>query len=205
VDKHPEILPKISAVFVDDGGTNYEGGAPCADQMAEYLAAATAPTNYQFYSETDKKWLNVNIHKNGARNPRGGGSDHATFNAAGVPGFFWDEVGRADYGHGWHTQFDKLDLAIPEYLVQSSTNVALAAYRLACAPQMLPREAPEAKDDGAKPEGRKPRAKKDDAKKDEGKKPEAKPEAKKPEPKKDDAKAPEKEAEPNKHGTHRGG
>ncbi len=143
IDSHKNELPNISAVFVDDGGTNSEGGVPCADNMAEMLAAATAPTNFQFYSETDKKWLNVNIHTSGPRNPKGGGSDHASFNAVGVPGFFWDEVGRADYGYGWHTQHDKLDLAIPEYLIQSSTNAAITAYRLACAPTMLPRDEPE--------------------------------------------------------------
>ncbi|MEY3231322.1 MAG: hypothetical protein RL689_1411 [Planctomycetota bacterium] len=159
VDANKDLLPKISAVFVDDGGTNYQGGAPCADAMADYLAAATAPTNYQFFSTTDGKWLNVNIRKNGARNPRGGGSDHASFNAVGVPGFFWDEVGRADYGYGWHTQHDRLDLAIPEYLVQSSTNTAIAAYRLACAPGMLPREQPGAADstEGERPRNRRNR------------------------------------------------
>ena len=141
-EKHQEVLAHVSAVFVDDGGTNYQGGLRCADVMADYLAAATAPTNFQFFSATDGQWLNVNIRKNGERNPSGGGSDHATFNAAGVPGFFWEEVGRADYGHGWHTQFDKLDLAIPEYLVQSATNTAVVAYRLACAPGLLPREPP---------------------------------------------------------------
>lgn len=142
-DTHKDMLANISAVFVDDGGTNSEGGLACADVMADYLAAATAPTNFVFYSDTDGKWLNVNIHKAGAKNPRGGGSDHASFNNAGVPGFFWDEVGRADYPHGWHTQYDRFDLAIPEYLVQSSTNAAITAYRLACAPSLLPRELPE--------------------------------------------------------------
>lgn len=139
-EKHPETLAYVSAVFVDDGGTDSQGGLVCADNMADYLAAATAPTNFQFYSSIDQRWLNVNIKRNGLRNPRGGGSDHATFNAAGVPGFFWDEVGRADYGHGWHTQYDTLDLAVPEYLVQSATNTAITAYRLACAPELLSRE-----------------------------------------------------------------
>ena len=72
--------------------------------------------------------------------PQGGGSDHASFNAVGIPGFYWDEIGRADYRYGWHTQNDRIDLAIEEYLIQSSTNAALTAYNLACAPSMLPRE-----------------------------------------------------------------
>ena len=145
-----EELANISAVFVDDGGTNYEGGLECVAEMADYLAAATAPINGQFISQTDlldetddlDGHLNVNVHVE-ERMPRDSSSDHASFNRVGVPGFFWDEVGRADYGYGWHTQNDKLDLAIPEYLMQSSTCVAVTAYNLACAPDLLPRQLPE--------------------------------------------------------------
>lgn len=134
-----EERSKISAVFVDDGGTNYEGGLPAADFMVDYLAAATAALNKQFYSETDGAWLDVNIKPTGATIRTHGGSDHASFNKIGVPGFFWDEVGRADYQYGWHTQNDQLDLAIPEYLQQSSACMAITAYNLACAPGLLPR------------------------------------------------------------------
>ena len=130
----------ISAAFVDDGGTNYEGGLPAADFMVDYLAAATAPINGVFYSETDGKYLDVNIRPTGNEIKTHGGSDHAAFNGVGVPGFFWDEVGRAEYGYGWHTQNDTLDLAIEEYLVQSATNAAITAYNLANAPDLLPRE-----------------------------------------------------------------
>lgn len=133
-------LANISAAFVDDGGTNYEGGIPAADYMVEYLAAATAPINGVFYSETDGDHLNVNIRPTGDKIDTHGGSDHAAFNKVGVPGFFWDEEGRAEYGYGWHTQNDKLDLAIEEYLMQSATNAAIVAYNLANAPEMLPRE-----------------------------------------------------------------
>ena len=72
--------------------------------------------------------------------PQGGGSDHASFNAVGIPGFYWDEIGRANYRYGWHTQNDDLDLAIPEYLQQSSACMAITAYNLACAPGLLARE-----------------------------------------------------------------
>ncbi|MHA7812530.1 MAG: M28 family metallopeptidase [Phycisphaerales bacterium] len=135
-----EERSKISAAFVDDGGTNYEGGLPAADYMVDYLAAATAPTNGVFYSETDGEYLNVNVRPTGPSIKTHGGSDHAAFNSVGVPGFFWDEVGRADYQYGWHTQNDTLDLAIEEYLMQSATNAAIVAYNLANAPELLPRE-----------------------------------------------------------------
>lgn len=134
-----EEKSKISAVFVDDGGTNYQGGIPAADFMVDYLAAATSWTNGRFYSETDGEELTVNIRPTGDRIDTHTGSDHAAFNQQGVPGFFWDEVGRAQYRYGWHTQNDRLDLAIEEYLVQSAVNTAVTAYNLANAPGLLPR------------------------------------------------------------------
>lgn len=131
-------LDKVSAVLVDDGGTNWEGGLPCVDSEVPYLAAATAPVNGRFYSEADGKFMDVNIHRETVFN-QVQGSDHNSFVREHIPGFFWDEVGRADYNHTHHTQYDKLDQAIPEYLQQSATCAAVTAYNLACAPEMLPR------------------------------------------------------------------
>jgi hypothetical protein len=142
--------PKISACFVDDGGTNYEGGLGVPDWQVDMLAAATAPTNNQFFDSVDNKPLNVNIRKGGKNETGGGGSDHASFLRVGIPGFFWDEIGRAEYRYGWHTQKDTFDLAIPEYLKQSATNAAIVAYRLACAPTLLPRKDPNEKPEEAK-------------------------------------------------------
>lgn len=161
VERYASTLDKISAVFVDDGGTNSQGGLSCTDAMVDMLAAATAPVNDKFFDSADGKPLRVNIRPSGSRMQQSGGSDHASFVARGVPGFFWDEVGRAEYGRGWHTQFDKLDLAIPEYLKQSATCSAVTAYNLACAPDLLPRwrtDAPAEGEDGDRPRPRRNRA-----------------------------------------------
>ncbi len=139
VKDHKEELENTSCVFVDDGGTNYEGGVNVAETQVEYMAAATAPVNNIFFDSTDNKYLNCDVKNTGKKIASHGSSDQASFNAVGVPGFYWDEVGRADYQYGWHTQNDKIDLAIPTYLEQSSTNVAVVAYRLACAPALMPR------------------------------------------------------------------
>lgn len=144
---HEAELPKISAVFVDDGGTNYDGALSVPKAMIDMLAAATAPINNVFYDEVDAKFLNCDVRTIEERMPPNGGSDHATFNNKGVPGFYWVETGRADYGHGWHTQYDKLDLAIPNYLAQSATCAAVTAYNLACAPTLVPRPPAEVKKD----------------------------------------------------------
>ncbi len=152
--KEKDLLKNISACFVDDGGTNYEGGLQVMDSQLPFFAVATAPVNGQFWSSTDQRFLDVNLRPTNKRltgRLAGGGSDHQSFVNAGVPGYFWDEVGRAEYGYGWHTQNDKLDLAIPEYLMQSSTCAAVTAYNMACAPTLLPRD-PLAKPDEKKPD-----------------------------------------------------
>ncbi len=137
VKRHADELSKISAVFVDDGGTNYEGGLSCTQEMLPMLQEAQAPMTGVFPDMPYEMKVVPRI-------PRGGGSDHAPFNAAGVPGFFWFETGRSDYNFVHHTQHDRFEMAIPEYLVQSSTNSAIMSYNLACAATLLPREAPAA-------------------------------------------------------------
>lgn len=137
VEKHKDELGKISAVFVDDGGTNYQGGLTCIASMEPMLKAAQAPLT-GVYPDMP---FEIKVAE---RMPRGGGSDHAPFNGVGVPGFFWFETGRADYQFIWHTQNDKFEYAIPEYLVQSVTNSAVMSYNLACADTLLPRDTPPA-------------------------------------------------------------
>jgi carboxypeptidase Q len=91
--------------------------------------------------------MTVNIRPSGKKIDTHGSSDHASFNKVGVPGLYWDEVGRADYGYGWHTQNDRMELAIPEYLMQSSVSSAIMAYNLACAPDLMPRAIEEPKEE----------------------------------------------------------
>jgi len=134
VEMHKNELAKITCVFVDDGGTNYQGGVTCTAEMEPMLKAALEPAMKAFPDLP----MQIRIAE---RIPAGGGSDHAPFNAAGVPGFFWFETGRSDYNYVHHTQHDKFEMAIPEYLVQSSTNSAAASYIMACAPTLLPRPA----------------------------------------------------------------
>ena len=138
-----EERANISAVFVDDGGTNYEGGLVGIESQREMLAEATAPINEAFPD------MPVEIVTR-ARMPRGGGSDHAAFNRVGIPGFFWMEKGSGgregkNYRFIHHTQNDIPRYAVPEYLVQSATCAAVTAYNLAMADTLLPREVEEAK------------------------------------------------------------
>lgn len=132
VAKHKDKLDKISAVLNDDGGTNYQGGYTGIESMKAMMEAAFAPT-VKAFPDMPMSFTTV------PNMPAGGSSDHAPFNWEGVPGFFTKETGRADYGKVWHTQYDYYDYAIPEYLVQSSTNHAIVSFNLAQAETLLPR------------------------------------------------------------------
>ena len=94
-----------------------------------------------------------------SRMPRGGASDHSPFNAVGIPGFFWGKTGVAKYSYAWHTQNDKIDQAIPEYLTKNSTVSAIVAYSLADADTLLPRAPAVQEDDEA---GERPRRRRGD-------------------------------------------
>ena len=132
VSLHEAEMDKISAVLVDDGGTNYHGGYVGIESQKSMMETAFAPVAAAF-PEMPMQFRTVESM------PRGGGSDHASFNAVGVPGFFTIESGRSDYNFVHHTQHDNIKYAIPEYLVQSSVCHAVVSYNLACADSALPR------------------------------------------------------------------
>jgi Zn-dependent M28 family amino/carboxypeptidase len=135
VKQHKDELDKISAVLVDDGGGNYQGGYVILPQMKPMMEQAIQKSLQAFPDMPQVLRI-----ASGTKMPRGGGSDHAPFNAVGVPGFFTIETGKLNYTFVHHTQNDRYETCIPEYLVQSGTNHALVSYNLACADTLLPRE-----------------------------------------------------------------
>jgi len=67
-----------------------------------------------------------------------GGSDHASFNRAGVPGFWFIQEG-AEYRLTHHSQSDTLDKAQEADLVQGAEVMATLAMHVANLPSLLPR------------------------------------------------------------------
>jgi hypothetical protein len=79
-----------------------------------------------------------------------GGSDHAPFLAAGVPGFWWGQGGDSTVLYPAHTADDTYDMVVPEYLEHSATVMAMGALGTANLDHMLSRERllePEGDDD----------------------------------------------------------
>jgi hypothetical protein len=132
IKAHPEETPKISAVLVHDGGTNYVSGIHALESMVPQFEKALKPL---LHLDTDLKFT---IRQGGL--PFGIGSDHDSYLSVGVPGFHWLQAGRADYGFSHHTQNDTFPLAIPEYQRHTSMVVAVAALGIADLPELLPRK-----------------------------------------------------------------
>ncbi|HKB15282.1 MAG TPA: M20/M25/M40 family metallo-hydrolase, partial [Planctomycetota bacterium] len=86
IRKHKEELPKISAVLVHDGGTNYCSGITATPPMKEAFETIFAPVK-----DLDPE---IPFKVREVKGLSGGGSDHASFLRENVPGFFWDQKGR---------------------------------------------------------------------------------------------------------------
>jgi len=132
VKAHKDITPKISAVLVHDGGTNYLSGIGATEAIFSDFEQVFAPIK-----ELDPKYP-FELRK--VPGLFGGGSDHASFLAADVPGFFWRQSGSARYQRTHHTQYDTFDAAVPDYQKHSALVVALASYRIANLDHLLSRE-----------------------------------------------------------------
>jgi len=132
VNKHKDEMTKYSACLVHDGGTNYLAGIAGMKEMHPQLQTVFAPV---LALNPDMPFAIRDIE---AFTPIG--SDHESFTAAGVPGFFWDQKGRANYTHTHHTQYDTFDAAIPEYQMHSSVVIAIGALGIANLPDLLTRE-----------------------------------------------------------------
>ncbi len=132
VQQHKDELANYSACLVHDGGTNFLSGIAGMKEMHPQLEAVFAPIL------TLSPDMPFQIRDIEAFTPIG--SDHESFTAAGVPGFFWDQAGRANYTHTHHTQYDTYDAAIPEYEMHSSVVIATGALGIANLPELLTRE-----------------------------------------------------------------
>lgn len=132
VKKHKDELKKVSCILIHDGGTNYVGGLPATKSMQPLLEPALAHLNWDAKMKFKVRRV-TNL-------PYGVGSDHDSFLSAGVPGFFWDQAGKANYNHTHHTQYDTFDAAIPEYQKHSAVVIAQASLAIANLDQLLPRD-----------------------------------------------------------------
>jgi len=132
VEKHKDELPRVSACLVDDTGVGKIVGIDARHRpvLQPLLAKELASLRELGLTTFDNAFI--------------GGSDHFSFDRAGVPGLmFRQEV--AGYRLSHHSQADTLDRAVEANLVQGAQVMAVTALRLADLDALLPRDKPETK------------------------------------------------------------
>ena len=125
-EAHKDELEKISGVLVHDAGTGRVLALGLHDnyQDREIVDQVLAPLKELKLFEPSMR--------------RSFGTDHASFDDAGVPGFFVIQDG-AEYNLTHHSQSDTFDKAWKDELNQGAQVLAAWAYNTAELPAMLPR------------------------------------------------------------------
>lgn len=128
VEAHKNDLDKISAVLVHDTGTGRVLTLGLHDnyQAREIVDQVLAPL-------TELKLLEPSL-------ARAFGTDHASFDEVGVPGFYCIQ-NMAEYSKTHHSQSDTFDKVWKDDLNQGAQVLAAWAYNTAQLPDMLPRRA----------------------------------------------------------------
>jgi carboxypeptidase Q len=129
VKKHKDELAKMSMALVHDTGTGkvvglYMHNREVVKPIFEKELVSLKPLGLAEYN----------------MNPMGG-TDHASFDRANVPGFAVQQE-RAEYPFTHHSQSDTLDKAHEPDLIQGAQVLAVAAVRVANLPSLLPRDKP---------------------------------------------------------------
>jgi len=142
VQRHRAEMTSVSACFNHDTGTNWAQSLTVTERMKQQLDPIFAQVN-RLLTAPDADWDGPVFSLRGVESIGGGrgGSDHASFLAAKVPGLGWGLKGRSDYfQHTWHTQWDTFDVAIEEYQRHTATVIAMAALGTANLDELLDRQ-----------------------------------------------------------------
>ncbi len=130
---HPEIVEKTQALFNQDNGTGRIQSISASGYLnaGEFLARwlSRVPSNV-----TNDLKLTV------PGMPSGGGTDHASFVAAGAPGFGLGSLSWDYFLYTWHTNRDTYDKLVFEELRNNVVLAASLAYLASEDPQFVPRE-----------------------------------------------------------------
>ncbi len=121
VSAHKDQMPKIQALFNQDNGTGRianisgQGFLNSYDYLGRWLAAVP-------------KELTKDIKTTFPGTPGGGGSDHASFVAAGVPAFMLGSLNWSYGNYTWHTNRDTYDKIVFDDVKSNVALIAIMTY-----------------------------------------------------------------------------
>lgn len=133
VQDHPEIVKNVQVVLNQDNGTGRvveisgAGFLHAYNYITKWLAAV--PYDVRKHVETDFPG-----------SPSGGGSDNASFVAAGVPAFFLNSLSWSYGNYTWHTNRDTYDKIVFDEVRNNVVLTAIMAYMASEDPEMASRE-----------------------------------------------------------------
>ena len=140
VVKNRLAMHKISAVFNHDSGTNWAHTLTIAESHEDDFEAAIAPILALMKPPQERHAGDIfKVNTRRVLKPAGGGSDHASFAAVGVPAFSWGLKGHVPYGRGWHSQWDTYSIVVPEFQRHNAEAFAIIAAGIANLDHMLSR------------------------------------------------------------------
>jgi len=121
VEDHPEIVANVQAVFNQDNGTG----------RVVNLSGAGFLHSYEYLT----RWLHAvpkditkHIETNFPGSPSGGGSDNASFVAAGAPAFNLSSLSWSYWNYTWHTNRDTYDKIVFDDVRSNAILTAILAY-----------------------------------------------------------------------------
>lgn len=121
VEDHPEIVAGIQAVFNQDNGTGRvvnisgQGFLHAYDYIGRWLNAVPED-------------ITKHIETNFPGTPGGGGSDYASFVAAGAPAFSLSSLSWSYWNYTWHTNLDTYDKIVFDDVRNNAILTAIMAY-----------------------------------------------------------------------------
>ncbi len=124
VEDHPDIIKNIQAAFNQDNGTGRvvrlsgQGFLHAYDYLGRWLEAV--PKDITKHIETTFPGV-----------PGGGGSDYASFVAAGVPAFSLSSISWSYWNYTWHTNRDTYDKIVFDDVRNNAILTAILTY-MAC-------------------------------------------------------------------------
>ena len=124
VEDHPEVVANLQALFNQDNGTGRviniggSGFAKAKDYLGKWIAAVPSP-------------FKDSIKTNFPGSPAGGGSDNASFVAAGAPAFSLGALNWSYFNYTWHTNRDTYDKIVFDDLRNNAILTAILVY-MAC-------------------------------------------------------------------------
>lgn len=130
VEDHPEIVSNMQALFNQDNGTGRvvnlsgQGFKDAKEFITRWLAAVP---------DTISKRIVTNF----PGQPSGGGSDNASFVAAGAPGFSLGALNWSYFNYTWHTNRDTYDKIVFDDLKNNAMLTAMLVYMACEDPQKI--------------------------------------------------------------------